>query len=308
MKSLQPLAEIDGAVSHHIGFPRVDWGRVFAYLAGQIPESDSEGYSAAAEEYGYQWFELLCDQLGPQWRVYSSEHLTLMSDSEAEAQEMLELGERARGAILDYLDDVAHDTYGREFIVRFPGPEEYYSYISYFDDEGEYGGSVGLCVGDPFPHIVLSVGHAKSVLVHELVHTLMRHLDAPLWIEEGIACIVDQRIVPMVGDTLTREKAGRARAWAHRAGLQEFWEGSSFGCSDGQQSSYTIAAVLIANLLGDHRRKFSKFVHQASPQDGGAGAARTLLGDSLQCRAAQFLGEGSWEPQPDEWPVYHDSH
>jgi hypothetical protein len=71
-----------------------------------------------------------------------------------------------------------------------------------------------------------------------------------------------------------------------------------------EELSYHLAEILTRNIHAGHARSFIEFVKRADWHDAGDAAAREVLGRGLDVVAAEFLGQGNWQPQPiaDAWP------
>ena len=134
------------------------------------------------------------------------------------------------------------------------------------------------------------------------MHDTLFGLDAPLWLEEGVAQYLPQIMLQAYTFTLDREMAQRhERLWG-RMGLQSFWSGRSFSIPDERSElSYHLAELLVRNLTADHPRRFRSFLADARAADAGDAAARSRLRRPLEHIARQFLGEGAWAPAPEDW-------
>ena len=137
---------------------------------------------------------------------------------------------------------------------------------------------------------------AEHVLVHELVHNLLCHLRIPLWLNEGLAIIIERRIVrrPFLIDSELVER--HALHW-NKKNIQAFWAGKSFDVpGDESELSYSLAEILV-NLLSEKGRQFIAFISNADWRDGGQDAAVNVLDSDLGEVLAGFLGAGNWRPQ-----------
>lgn len=141
----------------------------------------------------------------------------------------------------------------------------------------------------------------EAVVIHELTHCLVRHLDIPAWLNEGLAVNVEQRFVPSRARHTPNQLAYLfGRFWTPST-IQEFWSGKSFLRSDeGQLLSYELARILV-ELVGKDFEQLRRLCHAATRADGGDAAAREVTGMDLEALAGAVLGAGPWRPDPASW-------
>jgi len=286
------LNEIPNAVAEADQLPRVNWEVVDDWLKRNSPQDHLTG---AQLELVLQWLELLAERFGDEYWIGSAPRCVLLTNqSEPEGNRLLRFTERALDQVARLLDtNPAARVAPKHILVRLHTIELYYTYISHFYPDGRYGGSGGLCIREGMPHIAFPASSSSqhSVLAHELVHAVLSELDAPQWIEEGVARIVEQQLTDRPPIQLNEATAHHLRAYWNAQGLDEFWNGKSFSSAGkGQELSYQLAEILARLVLTDHRAAFLTFVKKARGEDGGESAAREHLGQSLQEIAAMFLG------------------
>lgn len=155
-----------------------------------------------------------------------------------------------------------------------------------------------MCLRDGDVHIV-TFGVAdglEATLAHEMVHALLR-TGLPAWVEEGVAQTVDRRVARRGPLLLEPADVRRQQHHWRKHGLGTFWSGEAFHRGDRSQGlAYTLAEVLVYNLLSDHRRAFRGFLDEADAADAGQAAALAHFGARLGDVAAAFLGAGDWSP------------
>jgi hypothetical protein len=287
------LSDIPDAVAEVDQLPRVDWKVMDRWLEANFLRTDRR--AEARLELVLQWLELLAERLGDDYWINSSPRCVLLTNQpKREGDDLVRFAERALDQIACLLD-MSPDARAapKHVLVRLHSFELYYTYISHFYPEGEYGGSGGICIREGMPHIALppSPSCEQSVIVHELVHAVLSELNVPQWIEEGVALILEQGLTGRPEILLNHETARDLRAYWNSHGLNDFWNGKSFHSPDkGQEFSYQLAEILVRLILADHRHAFLKFLRQANHEDGGESAARGHLGKSLNDVAATFLG------------------
>ncbi len=287
------LSNIPDAVAEVDQLPRVDWEVTDRWLEANFLRTERR--AEARLELVLQWLELLAEHLGDDYWINSAPRCVLLTNQpRGEGDNLLRFAERALDQIVQLLD-TNPDARGapKHILVRLHSVELYYTYISHFYPDGEYGGSSGMCIREGMPHIAFprSPAYEHSVIGHELVHAVLSELNVPQWIEEGVALILEQGLTGRPEILLNHETARDLRAYWNNQGLSEFWNGKSFENADrGQGFSYRLAEILVRLILADHRRTFLKFLQQANREDGGEAAACRHLGKSLNDIAASFLG------------------
>ena len=117
----------------------------------------------------------------------------------------------------------------------------YYRYLSVYYPEGRHGGSVGSRIREGYPHIALvgvEMRNLEGSLAHELTHASLDHLPLPLWVEEGLAQILECGLSGRSELLVNGEMAAQHKRFWERRGLDPFWWGKGFGRADkGQRLS-----------------------------------------------------------------------
>lgn len=288
------LDQIENALSIADGLPRVDWDVVEAWLARRYVRTDRR--TEARLECVLQWLELLADVFGDDYWINSGRRCVLLTNqTEAAGNDLLRFAEAAVeqiGRLLDVAPEAPRAP--KHILIRLHRMDLYYTYISHFYCDGEYGGSGGLYLSAGMPHIAFPRsphGVDETIITHELTHAVMNAFDTPAWVEEGVAQIIQQTLTSVPSARLDHELAGSLRSYWQKHNLADFWSGLSFeNADDGQGHSYRLAEILVRLLLADHRPRFLAFLRAATRGDGGAAAAEAVFGQSLPGIAGQFLG------------------
>jgi hypothetical protein len=258
-----------------------------------------------------QWLEALVAALGEHYRIVETRSVLLLcARYPDEAASLARLCENTLATVDSVLGEPAQRL-GKLPVFVFDSQETYYTYISHFYGEGEYGTSGGICIrepGDNDVHIATadSTIGLERTLAHEMVHA---RLDPrlPVWVEEGAAEIISRNVarhMPLMLDAAEVRK--HQHHWG-KYGLGSFWSGESFQRGDrGPLLSYALAEVLVRNILADYRRRFRAFLDDATRDDGGDAAAREHFGLGLADLVTQFLGAGDWTPRPADRPRTRD--
>jgi hypothetical protein len=293
--------------SEDAGFEHPSWPAIEQWIEAHVPPKElNDAWIAVARH----WLQRIRKRLGDTFHLAESENFHLLSALDPRRKKAtLRFLESALGSIRTSLGDLAStDYFGKHACIVFQDEDRYYRYISHFFPDGEHAGSGGMCLGGDYTHIVVpsdEVGQLQRVLVHELSHNSVVHLPLPVWLNEGVAMILEEAVSGSVAYTLDRETADRHRAFWDAATIQQFWEGSSWGLiGDGNELSYGLAQILMRIFYEDVRpgpEKFRDFVRDARSEDAGQQSMRKHFDLSLGELAAEFLGDGDWEPQPAKW-------
>jgi len=290
--------------------PRPQWQLVHDRVAS-IAEDERrrEVWSAAAGA----WLRGLAYTLGAPYVVHESTNFLMMSAyATTDAASVLRHCEACRQALDRLLPDIAaFQSPGKLAVVHLAHSETYYTYISCFYGEGEFGSSSGMHIRDGYPHVVLHGSRDLLLtLAHELMHAAIAHRNLPLWIEEGLTQLFECDAGGREAILVTPEIANKQKTFWRRESLAGFWRGESFTRADeGQELSYQLAEILLRLLVGEHRprwlgwdqrpvQKLYGFLSHAQQADFGQAAAQQHLGFGIQQLAAKFLGAGDWSP-PD---------
>jgi len=292
------LGQIEGAFDYEEGFSRPNW-RVIANVIEQT--ISSEDLPDAWAEAALEWAQQVQRDLGGEYHVRWSKEFILVSALEAAAaDQFLAFAQATLEHINATLKDAAWRAgHGKHVILLFADEDDYYQYVSYFHRDGIHPTSGGCLIHKDYVHIAMPYHDGSSirrVLVHELVHNSVVHLRLPLWLNEGLAVVLDRAAAVWRQTILDHELRDRHLAYWNAGNIQKFWSGVSFGePGDSNELSYSLAEILVNLLLGESN-EFVAFLKQAHWEDAGQTAALDVLGADLGQTAATFLGDGNWRP------------
>lgn len=288
------------------GFPRPDWESISNWISANVsPENRYEAWDSAAE----YWLKKLRQHLGGDYYLDADGEFALVSALKpTEATGILlhaASAKRSMQTILKRLPTINYE--GSHVILAFAEIDNYFTYLSYFYDDGEYGYSGGVFIPNGYMHIVLPpspIYSLHSAVTHELTHLLLRHLSLPQWLEEGMAQILEELVASHSAFTIDHETAGEHQKHWRTFGLQEFWTGRAFSHpSEKSRLAYHLSQILVRNLATDYPKSFLDFVGDAKWSDAGEAAMQKHLGMSLEECVAKFLGKGNWQPDFQKlWP------
>ncbi len=290
----------------HEGMPIIDWAKTLEWA---LQGSDDPAVVNAVEACKRGWLLHLRDALG--YALHESEHAFVLSTlDDRAARGMLEFIERTQRRIQNALEGIADPIEGdRQVLIVFHDEETYYRYVSHaYPEEGEFAFSSGMFLRAGCPHFVTTVAEMETierVIVHEMTHANVSHLDIPLWLNEGLAVNVENRLMGKMSGLYTpAEMREKHLAFWNEDTIQGFWSGRSFGWpGDGSTLSYDLAQVL-TEILAGHWEQFREFTLEATYEDAGTAAAREHfgleLGDSIASIFEQSASDG-WSPDPERW-------
>jgi len=290
--------------------PIPDWNAVATLEPADAPVEQLDAFWRRAAT---SWLTRLAHELGGAYRVALSDHFALLASRSArECQVTLDFAERVRRRILRTLPGVAvSDGHGPTAVLLFDDPDDYYAYIDhYYPSEGVFAMSSGMFVDAGYGHFVFmadDVSQMEPVLVHELTHALLRHLNLPRWLDEGAAVNMEMYLVPHMADPrrnlyAAHEMAAKHAAFWNEHTIQEFWTGHSFlRPDDGNLLSYDLAERMSRLLSAQDYARYAALLQGARADDGGIGALRDAFGLDPGDVAAEVLGAGPWQAQPSTW-------
>jgi hypothetical protein len=291
------IADIPQALEWAESIPYLNWDAIEEWISSQPGTHSPNDYRCEIQR---QWVDELADVFGPPYLWTESDELILLTARPAaEASDILRIAERRYRATKDVVG-APNSPQAKLVILCFDSQEHMYDYLAPMYPEGEFGGVGGFCVLEGPPHIALPDlrDSFEPTLLHEMTHACLGK-DVPGWLQEGIAQIVEHRLLGHQPTHLDERRIRRHRHHWSKRGLQAFWEARSFSDPDrGQELSYELAYVLVSITAGDERDRFAAFLRAATSNDFGAAAAEQHLGFSLGELAGRFLGSGNWQPQP----------
>lgn len=280
---------------------RPDWNEIASKIGDDL--SPSELHSAWFEQCN-KWLEAVSEAYGGNYHIHHSENFSLLSNESDRYVELFSsFLERSRQRILTTLHGIASDEgYGNHVALVFSDIDQYYDYVHmFYPDEGEFGLSSGMYINEGYGHFVFptrDISEAEPIAVHELTHACLSHLPIPLWLNEGLAVLMED-VLAGKHLYLDKEIVGRHQNYWNEKTIQNFWSGESFFAIDeGQELSYNLAHILVRNIARDYD-SFITFANNANADNAGEEASLKYLGLSLCNVATSFLGEGNWKPKED---------
>lgn len=312
-----PVAELDGlsfdvaeSAHWHQDLPHPDWRKVRAWV-GEFAADRRDAAFIACER---AWLGMLARALGPEYRVFESDHaLVLSSRPVNEARAALDFVDRSRRRVRHVLEELAGDDAGKEVLLSFADAETYSRYAIYYCPKlDETMVSAGMFLHAGSEHFIVHgerLWRLEPTIVHELTHAQLAHLRLPLWVNEGMAVNTEERLTQRGADAYEVKalEAKHAAFWTPDT-IQQFWSGKAYKRPDeGGELAYDLGRLLVNGMCRDWPA-FKRFAVAASAEDSGAQAAADCLHVDLGEAVRHFIGadEGEWGPRPELWMAAAD--
>lgn len=249
-----------------------------------------------------EWLSCISKNYGNNYQFSETDNFIILSDENDRYNELFsEFLERTLKRILLTLPDLASDEgYGKHAVIIFKEIDQYYNYVSYFNNLDEAQGlSSGMYINDGYGHFVFpthEIDFAEPLAAHELTHACLSNLPIPLWLNEGLAVSMES-VITNIHLNLNNELVAKHADYWNEDTIQNFWTGESFRAIDeGQQLSYSLANILVQNISTEYE-VFKKFALEANFNDTGNAASQKYFNTSIGNVAAIFLGDGDWQPK-----------
>lgn len=305
----EPLSEAadpqDLAWRSGTSLPIPDWEAV-----PWVETADAAQLHRHANGLAAAWLDAAAAALPEGYRRLETANFMLLSTlDDRPAAVLLDYLERSRRRVLATLPGIAHDGgHGKTVAMVFDDEESYYGYVANYGSSSSEpeAFSSGMFIDAGYGHFVFAQGPFEAmepVVVHELTHCLVRHLDIPAWLNEGLAVNTEHRFTHARPRYRPNELKYMLENFWNEETIQEFWNGKSFQRpDDGQPLSYELAKLLV-HLLDKDYAALARFCNSASRGDAGAQASAAMLGTSLEDLVAIVLGPGNWAPRPTAWTL-----
>jgi hypothetical protein len=297
-KELVDLEQLEHSYTVDTGFSHPDAEIIQNFIQRNVIVAD---LADAWNEVQLQWLERLRTDLGGDYWIITSRHISLLSCLDQNtARHLVRYAEDAQQIIEQQLGEAAYQRQGlRTPLLIFYDFDDYYAYIQHFYPEGTHPGSGGICILGCFVHVAVIhqlFSVPRTVLAHELTHVSLAHLPIPRWLNEGLAQVFETVVEGAPRGLPDGDLALRHRAYWNHNNIQSFWSGKSFGTvGDPGELSYHLSEVLV-RLIGEKDARFVDFIRTAEYTDGGQAAALEVLKVDLGIAVASLLGPGEWRP------------
>jgi hypothetical protein len=275
-----------------------DWNKVALEIGDNLNYRE---LNIAWAEACDNWLSAMATEFGNDYKVIDSSNFAIMSNENERYNSLFSAFlERTLKRILATLKGIASDEgFGKHVAIIFKNSEQYYEYVGlFYPDTGDFGLSSGMYINDGYGHFVFpsqELDYAEPTAVHELTHACLDHLPIPLWLNEGIAVLMEEKLAGKDFYIDQQVVAQHHEYWTTET-IQEFWSGESFHAIDeGQELSYHLAHLLTRNIFHNFS-SYADFINAANFEDAGEDASKKYLGISLSYLVGTFLGDGDWTP------------
>lgn len=282
------------------GFPHVDWGAAERWMELEAPAGRRDDLHRAIAA---AWLDELRDSLSDdhcRWRSALVEGVGPVTDGLATRTSRCV--ERAARVIREAMTPIRGSRAIPPIaVIALQRAEDYYSFISpYYPEEGEWGTSGGVYINegeDGFPMIVMPVQTKSSVertIAHELTHHALRIMSLPIWVEEGLTQMMEERVTGSTDFRLDREMLARHRERWDTGGIERFLSGEAFHSAhdDEQELAYHLSQVIVRGLLSSRPEDFFCFARDCGNGESVEDAAVMHLGESPADLVGGMIGLG----------------
>ena len=261
-------SEIASFLSVHQGLPQLDWGAAEAWIERKATrpgacESLKRAVAAA-------WLDELRDALTDDHRRWRNVRVEGLAPLEGNNSQRVARGtDGAIKVIEKALRPIRGDDPIPPFaVVALNSSDNYYSFISHFyPEEGEWGTSGGVYINDgadSFPIIALPTNlqwALEQTVAHELTHHSLRGAELPIWVEEGLTQMMEERVTGVSNFRLDREMLSRQRDRWLDGDLESYLSGASFSSAedDTQELAYHLSQLVVRGLLSREPDRFFEF-------------------------------------------------
>lgn len=251
------------------GMPHVDWGMAAAWCVSH--ESKHASRDQLRLSVAAFWLDELRDAMADDAQRWNRGPVLGVAPMErGTSRRLADTAEKALGII-----DQACSKFRAQHdippiaVIALGTRDEYYSFIAHFFPSSKPSAtSGGLYIrsdGDSFPMLVinpLSKDHSiELTAVHELTHHVLADCRLPLFIEEGLTQMMEERATGIPNFTLDHQRVGRHREVWTPAMIDEYVAGSTFlsPTDDVQELSYHLSQWIVRSLLDADAKKFFAF-------------------------------------------------
>ncbi len=277
---------------------RPDWKSISEEIGN---DGSHDELNSAWDRECRSWLSAILEHLNGGYRLYETDNFIVLSDESPRYLNVFgAFLERMLQRILARLEGVASDEgYGKHVAMLFADEDQYYDYVSiFYPEDGEFGLSSGVFINEGYGHFAFpsqDISFAEPIAAHELTHACLAHLNIPIWLNEGIAVVMEE-VLAGASPYVDRELIAHHRSYWNNSTIQKFWSGESFHFADeGQELSYSLAQILVRNMSKNYDN-FKRFCLAASAEDAGKSAALSFIGVSLHDFVEVLLGDGDWNP------------
>lgn len=278
------ITEVPNALVLHDDMPHLNW-KVLNHWIDQHVDADAQ--VDARRQAVSQWLSDLTARLGGDYSVYRSlKFLMLVEPRGLDIDPLLRHFEACEAIIQDHLEGLYYSEPGtRVPLLWFSEIDDYRAYLRYYFPKSLPRRAGGYCIRQPRVHVAIWGAEAtlRSALPHELARAFLKPADLPIWLEEGIAEIMN---------AVVQDRKPQPLADDDRAALRALWQGwppdafasgaTFFEAGDNFRRSHQLAEALTRLVHREAGDAFEAFVNDAVSADAGRAALKQHLGADLE--------------------------
>lgn len=232
-----------------------------------------------------KWVMLLSKDLGDKYTIASSNGFLMLSPlKDHQVQSLLSVAIQAKRIITsEVITEFADGS--PILVIIFQDESLYRKYIEplYTENGSSWMPSTGVYLSEvTYPHIALmafdDLYGSQVILSHELTHFYTSAYKLPRWLDEGVACVVQQSTIPRAVPSFSMDVYRDFQNFWTPENIEDFLSGKLFeALNTNHEFVYLLAEILVRNLINIDRDDFHKFIVNSEREDGGRGAARRFL-------------------------------
>ncbi len=280
-------AEIEPLLYEYEGLPRVDWQQAGAWAIArqdQMPIEDARRALTAA------WLDVLSGGFAIPYTRWRSPDVEGLAPAEGHiAARTAAAARESMRCIRESLTPIrGGDPIPPIAVLALASGDDYYSFVCEAGpEEGEFatsGAQYWPTQSFAPPLIIINAAFRHAVeasFAHELAHHALNGYFLPIWIEEGLTQMMEERVTGASRFHLDREMLDRHRSLWYDIGLDGFFDGSTFRSpeDDRQELSYHLAQCVTRTLLSTRPKDFFAFARACKTTDVTAAAVENLGGE-----------------------------
>lgn len=300
---LANLPTVDRELVAHLwhypdGLPKIDWESVSLWIAQQHEGTKRAEHWRRAVVGVY--LDELRDSLNRDHRRWRSVNVDGLAPLEGSIGPLLAAtAERSYSVLRSALKVIRGDVPIPPIALVAIEPQDAYIDFtsSYFSEDGAFATSGGLYLNednDAFALIAIDATirqNCQNTVAHELTHHALHEARLPLWVEEGITQMMEERITHVSNFTLNNDILSRQRECWSRQDIDQFLDGSAFLSpeDDTQELAYHLAQWIVRRELERRPAEFFRFARACREYDW-ADQCQEVLGETPRELVLNLIG------------------
>lgn len=263
---LPPIQEAALALlAHADDMPYVGWEAAEDWIVRQSEYEDHALLRRAIASYWLQEFARSAPFPAAHWRSGTIEGL---APANGEGTDLRQSTERTLRIVHSTLMKIRGSApLPPVALLAFPDRNSFITYYANLRPDGETsmmpGGVYFPSPHQWFPMLLLNMksGDSRSTVAHELTHHALSECHLPMWIEEGLTQMMEERAAGRAPLLLNAEAIARHRLHWRSAGFEDHLSADGFHSPDGEvsQRSYELAEWTTRLLLERRPDEFFRF-------------------------------------------------